>query len=319
MISFRIFGKTLISDFGFANPVLPGVGPADLCFEVVAQAPFTFSPGKLTPSFVSPNRNEGGESVLHLYRIPECDVLHCPTVADFFVWSELIVCHPLSAGQEALTEIRFLGVVLSYWLEKQGIVTLHAAAVCTEQGAAVFLSSNRGGKSSLAAALVQRGLALLSDDILPLYGQGDHLLGAPGYPAMRFWPAAAQHFCGEWQNLPRVHPALEKRRLAIGEGKWGRFCPAAQPVRCIYLPEREEDFVKSGTIEMSPIPPAEALMTLIQHSFSAHLIEAAGLAPQRLERLAEIAGQIPLRRLAYPAGYVHLPAVCEAILADLAA
>ena len=149
--------------------------------------------------------------------------------------------------------------------------------------------------------------------------RGKPVVGAPGYPAMRLWPAAAQHFCDEWQSLPRVLPALEKRRLVVGEEGWGSFCPAAQPVRCIYLPERGEDFVRSGTIKVLPIPPAEALITLIQHSFSARLIEAAGLAPQRLERLAEIAGQIPLRRLAYPAGYAHLPAVCKAILADLAA
>ena len=105
-------------------------------------------------------------------------------------------------------EIRLLGPVFSFWLELQGIPVLHASAVLVEGQAVAFLSSNYGGKTSLAATLMQAGHPLLTDDFLPVE-RGDGLyLGRPGYPTMRMWPEEAEHFLGSYEDLGLVHPAL---------------------------------------------------------------------------------------------------------------
>ena len=48
------------------------------------------------------------------------------------------------------------------------------------------------------------------------------------------------------------------------------------------------------------------MIELIRHSFSAHQVEAAGLAPQRLNFFARLAQKVPMRRLIYPADFEHL-------------
>ena len=72
--------------------------------------------------------------------------------------------------------------MFSYWLERQGIPVLHASAVTVEGQAVAFLSSNDGGKTSLAATLMQAGYALLTDDLLPVERADEQFLGRPAIP-----------------------------------------------------------------------------------------------------------------------------------------
>ena len=50
-------------------------------------------------------------------------------------------------------------------LQQRGVATLHAASVATKAGAVLLLGRSGIGKSSLAAALVERGYPLLADDV----------------------------------------------------------------------------------------------------------------------------------------------------------
>jgi len=230
--------------------------------------------------------------------------------------------------------------VLSFWLERQGIPALHASAVLIGGRAVAFLSSNQGGKSGLAATLMQSVHPLLTDDILPVEEQDGVFLGRPGYPTIRMWPDEAACFLGAYEHLPLVHPELTKRRVPVGGDGFGSFCDTSQPLACIYLPDRRDASGASTTPEISavghpgrhpsqpdgavpntdveilPVSPRDAVIELIRHSFSAHQVEAAGLAPQRLNFFARLAQQVPMRRLIYPAGFEHLPRVREAILGD---
>ena len=61
------------------------------------------------------------------------------------------------------------------------------------------------------------------------------------------------------------------------------------------------------------------MIELVRHSFSARMVEAAGLAPHRLELFTTMARQVPMRRLTYPSGFEHLARVRQAILDDLEA
>ena len=321
METYSIFGITLASDFPFANrlarPVRQNGGAPDLTFRCTRQPPVAFDPSG-PASYCSTYQNRAGESALLLYRFKGCDLLRLSGAADFYIWPEQIVCHLHEGGASYQAEIGLLGTALAYWLERRGVPALHAAAVAVEGRAAAFLSSNQGGKSSLAAALVQAGYALLTDDLLPVAEAETGFRAYPGYPAMRMWPGEAQHFTGGYEDLARVHPQLEKRRVVVGPGGFGQFCPTALPLACIYLPERRKAAEEDTEISILLVSPRQAVLALLQYSFAPRLAEAAGLAAQRLNLFARLAGQVPVRRLRYPEGYQHLAAVGEAVLADLA-
>jgi hypothetical protein len=214
-----------------------------------------------------------------------------------------------------MVEIHLLGSVFSFWLEREEIPALHASAVVAGERAVAFLSTSHGGKSSLAAALMQAGCPLLTDDLLPLEFRGGTLVGRPGYPQMRLWPEEARCFLGYAEGLERVHPDYAKRRVPIGTGGFGTFADSPHPLTCIYLPERRD--VGETKVEILPVAPPDALMTLLRHSFTPRIVAAIGLQPQRLDFFSQLVRDVPLRRLVYPSGRQHLGWVREALLEDM--
>jgi hypothetical protein len=219
-------------------------------------------------------------------------------------------------GPRNEVEVALFGTVLAFWLELQGTLALHAAAVAGETGAILLLGGNGGGKSALAAALMRRGLPLLSDDIVAVDTGKAGPVARPSYPQMRMWPELARHFVGDPDSLPRVVETLTKRRVRVGPGGFGAFCPDSVPVAAVYVPVRR-DPADQPRVESRPLGPASAVTELVGRSFLPRLTAAAGLQPERLRKLCSLAEVVRVRQLVYPAGLDRLDEVAGMIVADL--
>jgi hypothetical protein len=315
MATYRLFGLTLASDLPLNVPP-GGDEPADLAFEFSTEH---LGIGDATFQLVyeSPRSTLAGESLATLDQCHGYERLRFPQAAEFLLSANRIAVRAPQAGTEPVLEIRLLGPVLSYWLERRGIPTLHASAVAVDGQAVAFISHHGGGKSGLAAGMMRAGYPLLTDDILPVEDRDGILLGRPGYPQMRMWPDEGAHFVERFEELPLVHPELSKRRVPVGPGGFGAFHDSALPLAAIFLAERRDPEEAGGVLEILPLSPMEAVIELVRHSFSPHLVEAAGLQPARLDLFARLVKQVPVRRLVYPSGFEHLPRVVEAILGAL--
>ena len=305
--SYRLFGLDLASDFPFRHFLGNGEGKAGLTFTLSA-APIAPGPWRDEPLFRSPRRLPDGESVSRLYRSGGWDVLGFPRCGDFYLGPDRIVGCPSHPRNDDLLEVRFLGPVLSYWLELQGMPALHASAVAVDGRAVAFLSRHGGGKTGLAAALMQAGHPLLSDDVVPVEEIDGVFHARPGYPQMRMWPDEAAHFVDRWEELPPVLSGLAKRRARVDA-----FLDARLPLAALYVAERRE----AGPVEILDISPRDAVIELVRHSFSPHLVEAAGLQPGRFDLFARLARSLPVRRLLYPSGFDRLPLVVASIIKSL--
>ena len=311
----RAYSLTLVVDFPLRTRLPGSSDPVDLTVSRV-EKPSLSGWEHQTPTFVSPVRMEDGRSTILLYRMGDVDVLRCTGVADFYVWEDRIDCSPLDPALGFAIEIFLLGIVLAYWLERRGSPMLHASAVAVEDRAVAFLATNRAGKSSLAATLMQAGHPLLTDDLLRLDVE-ESFAAHPGYPQMRMWPEVAEHFVGGFEDLDLVHPELTKRRVPVGPEGFGEFCDGARPLARVYLPTRREAGDRSSAIEIRPIAPGQALIELVRGSFLPRITQAAGFQERRLARLTRLAREVPMRELIYPSGLSSLPRVREAVLADL--
>lgn len=292
----RLFGLNLASDFPFRHRLAEGNGPADLSFALAADPVLS---EESTPIYRSPSRTPDGESLAHLYRIGSREVLRFHGIADFSLQDDRIACH---VEDPELVELRLLGPVLSYWLERRGVPTLHASAVAVDSRAVAFLSRQGGGKTGLAAALMRAGYPLLTDDVLPVEDREGTFFARSGYPQMRMWPDEAAWFVEGWEALPLVHPEVAKRRVPVGEDGFGAFLDASLPLAGLYIPERRPE----GPVEIVDVPPRDALIELVRYSFSPHLVAAAGLQPFRFDLFARLVQSVPVRRLRYPAGFERL-------------
>jgi hypothetical protein len=315
---YSLYGFRLASDFPFANRLAKTTGEPDLTFQLVDAAPMIGLEDD-TPVYASSPELDGvEESVLKVYRQGSCHILRITGVVDYYIAPDSILCYLVDPDYEYLAEIHFLGIAFSLWLELRGMPALHASAVVVEDRVVAFLSTNKGGKSSLAATLMQAGYPLVTDDILPLEQYGEKFLGRPGYPQMRMWPDQARYFLGHYEDLGIVHPAYSKRRVPVGTDGLGTFRRESAPLACFYLPERRDPAAWGAGIEITSPPRMEALMSLVGQSFVPHTVEALGLQPHRLGFFARLLSRVPVRRIVYPEGYTHLPQVRRSILRDLA-
>lgn len=79
-----------------------------------------------------------------------------------------IVLERSPRAEDLMLAVRFVGSVLPALLRQRGLLVLHANAVVHEGEALVIGGASGAGKSTSLAALVARGLPMLSDDVTAL-------------------------------------------------------------------------------------------------------------------------------------------------------
>jgi len=119
-------------------------------------------------------------------------------------------------------------------LNQRGLFALHANAIHTPGGAVLLAGQSGGGKSTLHAALLARGMAMLSDDIAVLRTGDSAIDVLPGLRRFRMTTEA----------LARVQPPAERSYLLGGpRNKVALWAPPASfhvapaPLAAIYVLE----------------------------------------------------------------------------------
>jgi hypothetical protein len=304
----------MASDYHFANPLPRISGVPEVTFTC-RRTRSHLAEGVEKLVYASESRTDDGESMFSVHTMEGGHIIHHAKTVDFYLTTDAIIAHLLDPAYGYMVEILLLGEIFSLWLELRGIPVIHASASVVDNNAIAFLSTNKGGKSGLAAAFAQQGHPILTDDILPLEDRHNRFLARPGYPAMRMWPDQAEHFVGGYEDLEIVHPAYSKRRIPVGPDGYGSFCSEEKLLKAIYLPQR---LSPDSDITIEPLSKKNAFFVVIQNSFSAGLIEHLGLQPQRMNFFSRMVLQVPVRRLNYPEGFDQLSRVVDVVLEDSA-
>jgi len=302
---YRVYGQTLKTAEDFDGLLPLSQNRETLLYEIVRVAPDWLWEDEKTRCCDSQR-----SGMLSAYRLDFADI------GTYNITPKSIVCYPRRDIDLITLKNDLLGNAFSIWFELQGIFALHASAIVLNQHAFGFISNSGNGKSTLAAALLQAGCALLTDDILPIQDMSCSFVALPGYPRVRLWENEAQFFLGHFQDLAPVHPKIAKRWVPVGVGQWGAFCDNPQPLARLYLPERRDPASDDYRVTITPMSPRDALIELVRHSFAALTVEAIGLHKRRLDALGRLASQIPMRRIIYPSGFDYLPRVSAAIVED---
>src|SRR5689334_19433728 len=116
---YRLFGIAVTGDFHFTARLLLDRGAAELILSISDQP--LLSPEDLTlpPIYTSALQDGQGRGLGCLYRGAGGEIFRFPEAGDFRIGSDRIEAY-IPAQAADLAELRLLGPVLSYWLEKQG-------------------------------------------------------------------------------------------------------------------------------------------------------------------------------------------------------
>ncbi len=134
-----------------------------------------------------------------------------------------------------------LDSVLATAAMRSGSELIHAGAVSTSGGLLAVLAGTGGGKTSLVAALLDRGGRLFCDDLLAVHRAGSGIVCEPGPPLMNLALEGPVAHAGRGTELAR-----------LGDEAWvsiDSHCTAAELLAAFVVLERTPD---AGAPELTP-------------------------------------------------------------------
>jgi hypothetical protein len=217
---------------------------------------------------------------------------------------------PPATAEDAF--LYLVGSVLGFVRWLRGAPSLHASAVAVAGRAILLVGSSGAGKSTTAAALAQRGLAVLTDDVAPLVEQRDVFLVQPGLPRLLLLPETLRSVGRVADSSPGLSPAWDK--LAVGPAAHGfAFCPEPLPLGGIYLLGDRQANVSTPTLQ--PLTGAEALIQVAANSYLFRLLSPT-MRAEEFTFLSRVLRQVPVRLVRRPDDTDRLDALCDVILED---
>lgn len=224
---------------------------------------------------------------------------------------ELIV-DPAPGAEERGFRFLVSGIGMGFVLHQRGIPSLHASAVAVDGEAVAFMGWKGMGKSTTTALFHAQGHPVITDDLLPLYREGDTVRAAPAFPGLKLLPEAVE---AARHERPEDHPLISrrgtKRIVSVRDG----FPGEKLPLRCVYVLEWQDDEASPPVIES--MPPREACIELMRHSFALRMFEERGATPQHLAESARLARLLPVRRLRRPRDLARLHELVDVVKKDL--
>lgn len=166
----------------------------------------------------------------------------------------------------------------------RGLEVVHASGVVVEGRAVLITGPPGAGKSSLAAALVRVGGALLSDDAVALQLSDGAPIAHTGSVVLQLRSEENQRLSAtERAALGRPAGSIEGKRRYLSDD-----APAAVPLGALLLLERSADG-----------PPAEQLAAVDPFELIASTFNLSVRTPDRLRRQLDVVSAIADLRLAH--------------------
>lgn len=231
-------------------------------------------------------------------------LLNIDDVARYYVADGRDILVERRGGSDHDLSVYFTGSVLAALLQQRGVVTLHASAVRTDAGAALFLGASGAGKSSVLAALVKRGYPMMCDDVAGVVLDGDVPTVLPAFPCTRLWDDVLNHLAWWPRAGQRVRKDMNKHLAPVDE-----FHPFPAALRaCFVLAKGDLDEVKLGKTA-----PREAFLCLSKHSYRKKYLPGLGRGKGHFRTLEAVARQVPVIRATRPAHSFQLDSLAEQI------
>ena len=212
---------------------------------------------------------------------------------------------PSSATAED-TATYLLGPVLAFVLRRRGTLALHASAVAMGGRAVAIAAAPAGGKSTTAATFAERGVTIVTEDVLPIAWRDGEPWALSGYPRIRLWPETVAARYGTDDALPLLTPTWTKRYLDVRS----RFQRDPLPLGAmVVLRERV-----AGAPRIAPLSGHEAAMQLVANSSMALYLDS-DMRVAELDRIGALVERVPVFA-AWPSDdLARVGELCDAIAA----
>jgi len=232
---------------------------------------------------------------------------------------------PKLKDDDEMVRLLLIGTGAALLLHQRGLLPLHASAVVTPAGAALFMGHSGAGKSTLLNEFLRRGYPMLAEDLAAVRLDADTGGGAspksngvawvePGVQITKLWADSAAELGHSTEGLPRVRTemnrAIEKFVLPVAD----KLTRDAAPLAAIYLLSSHNQ----PTIHLEERRDARKFNALLDHTWQKLVVKRMGLHTAHFQRAIAVANQARIVRVQRPNDNFRLKELADAVEADFA-
>lgn len=213
--------------------------------------------------------------------VPGKFIIHIHKIAKYFVQDGqdiIIERFPHSSDEDVRTFL--LGSPLGALLYQRGLFVLHASAIQTQHGAVLFTGRSGSGKSTLTSAFLQRGYAMLSDDIsgIDLHTERSPRV-LPAIPQTKLWPDVVSKLDINQSGLKCMRKGMDKLQMPI-EG----YCRQALPIFAVYVLTSHNQ----PALKIEPVSNNNQFTWLIKNTYRKRIMYGLGLQTHHFKNVAAL-------------------------------
>jgi hypothetical protein len=225
---------------------------------------------------------------------PDAILFRVPRVARFLVQAEgpVLVERAIGASDADLACFGE-GPVAAAAALLRGYLVLRAAAVSIGGRAVALCGGSAAGKSSLAAALGQRGHSVLADAVTVISTDPNHggFIVAPLAPELQLWPDSVREL-----GLGKAPSLIVRAALAVRAYRLGSD-PSAAPIGAVGLLSIAATETRA---RLEAVDGTAKVRALFGSAWHLRLAEALGLSTAVFFRAADLASAVPCVRIVRP-------------------
>ncbi len=170
-------------------------------------------------------------------------------------------------------------------LHQRGCLPLHASSVVKEDQAFAFAGPSGVGKSTLAAALEQRGYHLIADDITVInLDRIEQPAVVPGYPRLKLWKDVINHLGFEHGEPTRLRQTMEKYSIP-SQG----FHDQPFPLKAVYCMEIGNN---QGHASLQPIKGCDKLSSLTRNTYRVRFLKGMDIGNRHFTQANALARSV---------------------------
>lgn len=223
----------------------------------------------------------------------------------------IISVDAVATADEDELRLFILGSCMGAILMQRGILPLHGSAVVIGGRAYGIIGESGAGKSTLAAAFIQAGYRLASDDVIALSFGAESMQPTvtPSYPQQKLWRQSLDGFGISSESLRPIFKRETKFAVPLSDG----YCSEPIPLAGLF------ELVKTEKSEpvLEQVSRLERLPLLRIHTYRHFWLDRMGLTDWHFRLTARLAAAVDIYRLQRPLSGFTAPELVDRILHTL--
>lgn len=189
-----------------------------------------------------------------------------------------------------------------------GLLPLHGSAVAIDGQAYGIVGESGAGKSTLAAAFLQAGFPLISDDVIALDFSEEFVrpLVIPSYPQQKLWQQSLDGFGISNESLRPIFKRETKFAVPLKAGYHSQPLPLAGLF--------ELDKTERNEPSLVPVAKLDRLSLLRRHTYRNFWLDRLGMTDWHFRMTAGMAARIDVYRLERPTSGFTAPELVKRML-----